>query len=215
MTIFLEWVRSRIRMGFSPIVLIVGKQRQGKTCMALRMAYEIDPNFDVKKQMFFDVITYAKAVDKYKRKILILDEAGIELDTYRFSDVRQRCFSHLIQSQAYKQNTLFIVLPHASDLAKCHRKHVDSLMVIPFRGSYIFYSPRVAYYDMNEINFMVKKIEHILQVPLPPSHLFNEYKTQYEKQIKQDILEKEIDKLDAYLKKKVGKPEQNIITVLK
>ena len=141
MTVLLDWAKNRIRRGFSPIILVVGKQRTGKTCTALLFASQIDKEFDVDKQMFFDVVSFAKAVNKYRRKVLILDEAGIELDSYRYSDTRQRAFSHIIQSQAYKQNTLFLVLPHSNDLAKCHRRHIDGYVIIPNRRNIFLLTP--------------------------------------------------------------------------
>lgn len=211
MSIFLDWAKNRVRRGFAPIILVVGKQRMGKTCMALKLAYELNPNFNPDKHMFFEVYNFALATKKYNNEILILDEAGIELDTYRYSDIRQRCFSHIIQSQAYKRNTLFICLPHSSDLAKCHRKNVDALLVIPFRGSYIMYSPFIAYWDMNDIDFRTTKIEHILDVPLPPEFLYNDYKSKYEKQIKEGIMDLELDKIKKRMDKEnpISKPAVN------
>ncbi len=173
----------------------------GKTCNALELAYCLDPHYDPDKQMFFEVVTFARAVNKYRRKVLILDEAGIELDTYRYSDVRQRCFSHIVQSQAYRQNTLFMVLPHSSDLARCHRKYVDALLVVSSRGSYIMYRPSIQYYNMNDIDIFTKKIEWVIDIPLPPHHIFNKYKSKYETQIKQGILDMELEKLDTMLNK--------------
>ncbi len=202
--LLLRWARNRVRRGFAPIILIVGKQRVGKTCLALRLAYELDKKFDVDNQMFFDILSFAKAVKKYKRHVLLLDEAGVELDTYRYSDIRQRCFSHIVQSQAYLQHTLIICLPHASDLARCHRKYVDVLVVVPARGMYIAYKPSVYYWDMNEIDIRTKKIEVVYQTSLPPDHLFNGYKSKYEGRIKEDILTDEIERLDA----KLGMPKQ-------
>lgn len=199
MNIFLEWARNRIRKGFSPIILIVGKQRTGKTCLALLFAYMLDSNFDPDKQMFFDVVSFAKAVNKYHNKVLILDEAGIELDSYRYNDTRQRAFSHIIQSQAYKQNTLFLVLPHSNDLAKCHRRHIDAYVVVPYRRQYIFANPYISYWNLNEIDIRARKIEHIYHVPLPPSHLYAAYKKRFEAQIKQGILEGELEKLDKFI----------------
>ncbi len=208
--LLLQWARNRVRRGFAPIILIVGKQRVGKTFLALRLAYEMDKLFDAEKRMFFDILSFAKAVKQYNRKVLILDEAGIELDTYRYSDLRQRCFSHIVQSQAYKQNTLIICLPHASDLARCHRKYVDVLVVVPARGMYIAYKPSVYYWDMNEIDIRTKKIEVIYETALPPEHLINIYKNRFESQIKEDILSDEIDRLGTHLDKIAGKSKPKI-----
>ena len=206
MTIFLDWCKAKIRRGFSPIALIVGEMRVGKTCTALTLAYGIDKNFNPEEQMFFTVRDYLNAVKKFDHKVLILDEAGVELDSYRYSDARQRAFSHIIQSQAYKQNTLFIVLPHPSDFAKCHRKYVKALLVIPSRGRYIFYSPAVRYWDLNDLEITAKKIENVFDVPMPPAHIYNAYKQKYEKQIKEGILNKEIAELDKYLGRLEAKP---------
>ncbi len=213
--LILHFIEGRRKRGFAPIVLIVGKQRMGKTCLALLLAYLLDRNFDVNKQMFFDVLTFAKAVDKYDNKILILDEAGVELDSYRYSDVRQRCFSHIVQTQAYKRNTLFIVLPHASDLAKCHRKYVDALLVVTRRGGYVLYKPNIQYWDMNTIDIRTMKMEYGVGLPLPPKHLYEEYKKSFEKQIKEDILVKEIDKLDKFMQNLQKPPKPKIITTLR
>ena len=202
MSIFLDWARFRIRAGFSPIILIVGKQRMGKTFAALTFASWLDKTFDPEKQMFFDILSFAKAVNKYNNKVLILDEVGVELDTYRYSDARQRAFSHIVQSQAYKQNTLFLVLPHSSDLARCHRKYVDALIVIPARRMAIMYMPSVFYHDMNEIDIRTRKATVMVGVPLPPQHLLELYKQRYEKQIKQGIMINEIEKLEIFMNKK-------------
>ena len=202
--LLLEWAINRIEKGFSPIILIVGKQRMGKTFCGMRLAYELDNNFDPDKQMFFEIIDFARAVKQYDHKVLCLDEAGVELDTYRFSDARQRAFSHICQSQAYKQNTLIVILPHSSDLARCHRKYVDVLLVITGRGRGIVYKPTIEYWNMNDLDIKTKKMEMIYDIPKPPQNLIDSYKTKYEKQIKEGILDAEIGRLENHLGK--GKP---------
>lgn len=199
--LFLWWAKNRIARGFAPVILIVGKQRMGKTFTALTIAHTIDPKFKPDNQMFFDIMSFANAVKKYNNKVLILDEAGIELDTYRYSDMRQRAFSHIVQSQAYKQNTLLIVLPHSADLARCHRKYVDALVVIPARKKAMVYRPNIQYWDMNNLDIRTKKMEVIYHVPLPPKWLIDEYKAKFEKQIKEGILDSEIERLNKFLNK--------------
>jgi len=200
--LFLTWARNRINRGYCPIVLITGKQRSGKTCLALELAYELDKNFNPDAQLFFKVIAYARAVMQNNNKILLLDEAGIELDRFRYADARARCFSHVVQTQAYKQNTLFIILPHNSDIAKCHKPYIDMLIVVRGHGHYIAYIPRTKYWDMNDMMITTKKIEEVYNVPLPPEHIYQNYKQRYEKQIKVDILEGEIKKLEGILNPK-------------
>lgn len=203
--LFLEWVKMKQRTGFSPIALIVGEQRVGKTCTALYFAEELDKDFDIDKQMFFDVYSYAKATQKYNKKVLVLDEAGIELDTYRYSDFRQRAFSHIIQSQAYKNNTLLIVLPHAVDIAKCHRRHVKALMVVTSRRVVKWYMPFVYYNNMNDDDIKEKYLSITPNLPLPSKGVFEHYKSKFEKQIKGKILENEIAMMESKFNRELEK----------
>ena len=204
---FVTWARNRIKRGYCPIVLVTGEQRSGKTCMALKFAYDLDPNFNPDEQLFFKVIDFAKAVMTKTRKVLVLDEAGIELDRFRYADARARCFSHVVQTQAYKQNTLFVVLPHNSDIAKCHKPYIKMLLVVLGHGHYKAYIPRTRYWDMNDMIITTKMIEDVYDVPLPPEHIYNAYKERYEKQIKYDILQGEINKLEDVLNPKKIKQE--------
>ena len=197
--IVLEWARARIRKGYCPIILITGEQRSGKTCLALWFAQQLQRNFNPDEQLFFQVSKYAKAVHKFNNKVLVLDEAGIELDTYKYSDARQRCFSHVIQSQAYKQNTLILCLPHNTDIAKCHRKYIKMLICVTGHGRYKAYKPVVQYWDMNDLDITTSMVEEVHEIPLPTNDIYNAYKGNFEKQIKKDILESEIDKLDKKL----------------
>lgn len=196
---FVTWARNRIRRGYCPIVLVTGEQRSGKTCLALRFAYDLDPDFNPDEQLFFKVIDFAKAVMTKTRKVLVLDEAGIELDRFRYADARARCFSHVVQTQAYKQNTLFIVLPHNSDIAKCHKPYIKMLLVVRGHGHYKAYIPTTRYWDMNDMIITTKMIEEVYDVPLPPEYIYTAYKERYEKQIKEDILKGEISKLENVL----------------
>lgn len=64
-------------MGFSPIVLFTGRQRMGKTALAMRIASEINPDWTPDKFMMFRIEDFAEAYNKYSGEILILDEAGV------------------------------------------------------------------------------------------------------------------------------------------
>ena len=197
----ITWIKNRIKRGFAPIVLVTGKQRIGKTCIALLFASLIEPTFNIKEQLFFDIRSFAQAYNKFNNKVFCLDEAGIELDTYRYSDIRQRVFSHIVQSQAYKQNTLFIVLPHNTDIAKTHRKYIDALICVMSRGFAVVYKPRIKYWDMNDLDITTKKMEVITQIPLPPKELYDDYKMLFEKQIKENIMGLELTRLEKELNK--------------
>lgn len=206
MAILLQWIRNRIRKNKAPVILVVGPPRVGKTFFTMSLCYMLDRNFSVSKNISFEIIDYAQAVSKNKFAFLCVDEAGIELDTYKYSDMRQRVFSHLLQTQQYLQNTLFIILPHGSDLAKCHKKYINAFLQIKGYGHYVMRYPIIPYWDLNNIEFFSKKIEEVWDFPPPPKHLQDEYRTYFESQMKEKILELEIDKLKKHLAK--GLPKQ-------
>jgi len=110
MPLLLDYIKYQRKNGFSPILLFTGKQRMGKTSLAMATAEAIDPGWDPATNMMFKIEDFADAYDKLNNQILILDEAGISLDPYEHASITQRVYSHIVQTQAYKQNIVFLVL---------------------------------------------------------------------------------------------------------
>src|SRR4030066_134127 len=86
----ITYINIQRKMGFSPIILFVGRQRVGKTALALKIAYEVNHKFDIKKHMTYKIEDFAEAYDKYNNEVLILDEAGGPLDPYEHASITQR-----------------------------------------------------------------------------------------------------------------------------
>lgn len=197
MPLLIPYIRGQMKKGYSPIILIVGRQRTGKTTLALRIAYELEgERLDVENQIFFDVEHFIKAIDKYTQKVLILDEAGVELDPFLAMNKKNRAYSHIIQSQAYKSNCILVCLPYASEWAKTHRKHISAVIHVKSRGYYSLYSAWSWHPDLNFTKIRMQHIESVRGVPLPPASIYNVYKTKYEKVIKQEIIQQELKKFE-------------------
>jgi len=201
--LIVDYFKEQLRQGFAPICLIVGRQRIGKTSLGLRLAYEFDKNFDIESQFTFKILEFVKMYDKFENKILILDEAGVELDSFRAMEVRQRVLNHVIQTQAYKHNLVFFILPFASEIGKAHRKHVNVVIDVYKRKGYKAYASWSWRPDMSMKPPRLSLIEDVYDVPLPPPHIWDKYKAESEMQFKQSILtnEKELLSLKENTKK--------------
>jgi hypothetical protein len=188
MTILIDYLTNQKRLGFSPIVLFTGRQRMGKTALAMRIASEIDPDWNPNEYMMFRIEDFAEAYNKHNGKILILDEAGVSLDPYEHMSIQQRVYSHIVQTQAYKQNIVFLALPFASEIGKNHRKHVDAIVEVIWRGVYKLYRTSSWRSDLSQKPPRLELMEIVGGVPLPPKHIWDWYAGEGQKIYKENIM---------------------------
>lgn len=188
MVLLIDYLKIQTKLGFSPIVLFTGRQRMGKTAMAMRIAYELDPTWDPKTCMTFRIEEFVEAYDKYSDKVLILDEAGVPLDPYEHFSITQRVYKHIIQTQAYKRNTVFLVLPFASEIGRAHCKHVTAIVEVVWRGVYVLYRTKSWHSDLSQKPPRLEKIEIVSHVPLPPPHIWEWYSSQGQTEYKESIM---------------------------
>lgn len=188
-TLLVQYIRNKLKKGYSPIILFVGRQRVGKTALALRIAYEINPSFNAATDMFFRVEEFAEALHKGTSKVLILDEAGVSLDPYEHMSIQQRVYNHIIQTQAYKNVVVFLVLPFASEIGKQHRKHVHAIAQVFARGCYKLYRCQTWHADLSNKPPRLIDVETVVGVPLPPKHIWDVYLTNGQDTYKRDIMD--------------------------
>lgn len=120
---------------YSPIVLIQGNMQTGKSTMLKIFSDYIsqkknDCDWDFKKycaRSFDEFIEYA---DKYDNSIVAIEEAGFQLGANEWYTKSNNLFNKIMQTQAYKHNIYFIVLPHSLGIAKMHRRLVDMSFIV-------------------------------------------------------------------------------------
>lgn len=194
--LLLEYLANKQRKGFSPICLICGEQRLGKTMLSFKLAWELKKyEFDPKKHYFTSVKEFAMAYFQNNNKVLIYDEIGDELDPFRAMDILNRAFSKIIQTQAFHNNILFAILPYAIDFTKGHRKYVKVVVEVVKRGRYKMYSTYTWAANLNETKIRLTHLETMDGVPLPPYHLEDYYKSKLEKSTKDEIMNRQLVKL--------------------
>ena len=201
-SLLLTYLKNQLRFGYSPIILFVGRQRSGKTALALKIASEIDPAFNIQEQMTFRIEDFLKIYDKYSNKIIILDEAGVPLDPYEHASITQRVYTHVIQTQAYKQNILFLVLPKASGIGKRHAQYTDALVVVRGRGKYSFYKCLHWAGDFSQKPPRLFLLEVVNGVPLPPHHIWDFYLAAGQAEYKKEIMDMQMLAIETVEKRK-------------
>lgn len=211
--VILNHIRNQIKKGYSPIILVVGQQRSGKTALALRLAYEINNDFNTQTDMFFKIEDFAQAISENTHKVFILDEAGIELDPYEHMAIHQRVYSHIIQTQAYKNNVIFIVLPFASEIGKRHCKHVNAILEVFGRGCFKTYSAHSWRSDLSMRPPRLTHMETFVGMPLPPDNIWKPYIESGQKIYKEGIMSLQLDIL-AMRKNKINPSKKQKISVM-
>ncbi len=106
----------RQKRDYNTFVLVVGNPRTSKSSFALRCSEIIanckKKNFDVEKQLTFDDIKKFLIWSKTaKDSTFILDETGTSLSPEQFWELQQRVMRRFVQTQGFRRNILFWVLP--------------------------------------------------------------------------------------------------------
>lgn len=211
MDLILRYVLNKMKKGHSPLIIVCGATRTGKTSLALKLASIIDPTFNVEKQMFFKIQDFAQALSVSNNKCLILDEAGVTLDPLEFQSVQQKVYNHLIQTQAFRVNCVFLVLPMARGIGKMHRDYVNAVLEVFARGCYKLYKTSIWHSDLSYKPPRLTHLETVIGVPLPPEHIWKPYQEFGQAAYKNTILDIQM----AILEKKYGQQKpQEIVTAL-
>jgi len=190
-----EFIKNKWRHEKSPIVLVVGHRRVGKTSFALRLAFELNPKFDIENDMYVDIEKFLIDIEKFDNSVKVLDEVGASLDPHEHFNKIQRVYSHITQTQGYKNNILILCLPFASEFGKEHRKHINFLIKVFDRGCYESFFVLSDPADLSLKPPPLFMIERVTGYPLPPKNIWEKYKATKEKQQKEAILRREIQRL--------------------
>jgi hypothetical protein len=202
-TPIVNWIRRDVfRDGNTPIVIFCGRQRSGKTAFAMYVAFCIHPE-KFEFCMVVDTIeAFAEAMNKYTNTVIILDEATASLFVYDWHSFMHKVFSIIQDSQAYRHNIVFIVLPQVKKLGKLHIDDADAIIEMrkkrgfnPDTGKWekqFFYKYLIQHKQYSELKRRDPIVQQIRTlcgpVPLPPSHIWKPYIDTAQAEYKQKIL---------------------------
>lgn len=218
-TPIVRWLRREIKRNNSPIVVFCGRPRSGKTAFAMRCAWEIYPRKFQYDHVVRTIEEFAIAYQKYNNDIIILDEASTSLYVYDWNTVFQKVFSIINDTQAFRYNIVFIVLPMVHKLGKVHRYDVDAIIEVSrftvyneFKDKFedqVFYKYQIHKKRYNDLMMHPPRVMNIVDkcgpVPMPPAHIWNPYIEHGQKEFKDKILSEQLAKI---LPKKIEKRQK-------
>lgn len=211
MPLILKYCENQIKRKLYPVILVVGRQRTGKTFFALWLAEQIAmmrrEKFDIESDMFFSIEDMALRYKEARKKALILDEASVSLLALESNSIHQRVFTKIMDSQAYLENILIICLPSASSMGKYHIQQITALVEMRGRGYYSFFGIVKRYSDLTRKPPFAFEIETLSGIPLPSAPTVKRYLELGQTVFKQDILDAQIE---IFAEKRMLKAERKI-----
>lgn len=179
------FLRSKLEQGYSPIVVITGHTRGGKTCMALKLAEDIDNDFDFKTSYYSEVTNFIMNIQNLKGRVCIIDEVGYQLSAMQWWTKINKVMNYILQTQGLRNVCYIFVLPHLEYLAKHIRRMLDVVGEMKNKGIMRVYFVQTFHSKLEGKKTYLYNVETLVNVPLPKC--FDEFK-EVEKGFKLDIL---------------------------
>ena len=106
----LPWIRDRIYHNQNVLGLFIGPTGSGKSYSAMELARSVDSTFMPNKSVYFDVLPFIQEVVRGNLKrgnALILDDAGVFMNSRDWQSIQNRAMSVVAQSFRYRNLITF------------------------------------------------------------------------------------------------------------
>ena len=129
----------KIKNGFSPIVMICGEQRIGKSAYALHICndysqFMYEEDFDYKKYSFYDTEKVIEEMPNMRKRVILIDEGGESLDYLDWYEKIAKAMRSMINTQGFRGNLYIIINPFVVEILKNIRKHFNFKILVVDRG---------------------------------------------------------------------------------
>ncbi|KYK22351.1 hypothetical protein AYK24_08385 [Thermoplasmatales archaeon SG8-52-4] len=173
----------RMHQGFSPIIMVCGGQRMGKSFVTIWLSNLImhffhSRDYPVKTNTFYDPIESIKIITTSDQQPIVIDEAGAFLNKTEWYDRVVKAMDKIIQTQGYKSNCYIFISPFGSDIAKTFRKHFDFQIYVRKKGIVVVRQIPKKYDSFKDIPVKPFRLE---QIRIMKSNLKPELWEEYEK----------------------------------
>lgn len=184
---------SQMRNGFSPLIIIVGKQRVGKSFIAVWLAHNIaqffNKTFDPIRNTFYDPEEVIRTLNTFEKESIIIDEAGAYLNKTEWYSKIAIALDKIVQTQGYLHNCYIFCSPFGADVAKTFRKHFDLMIYVRKKGVFVVKKIPKKYDDMTGKVFKPYRIQQVvIRKGAVPADLWERYDT-YSKEKKKELSE--------------------------
>ncbi len=176
-SVFFDDIYRRIEHNTNNMIFIEGEHGVGKSYTALHLAHEIDPDFDMEKQIVFDIPQFIEACNNMKRnnligKVILFDEIGAAASALTSWDIENILFDRYLQLFRYLRLTVIFTARDMSDTIKRLRKRVTHYIVME--------EPRVCEIYKLKSKFDAQKDKHYVEyIPYQYEDEYNIYLLKY------------------------------------
>lgn len=129
-----------MKRGFSPIIMVVGNQRMGKSFFAVWLGIKIHSffhgmdGFDITKHTYYDPMETIKHLKDYRNTFMILDEAGVVMNNKEWMKQLPKIFEKILISQGYLRTVQIVIAPFLNNIPKGIRQQIDMVCFARKRG---------------------------------------------------------------------------------
>jgi len=168
-----EAIKRRQARYKNTIIIIVGKQRSGKSYAGLQLCSIWDDTFGSEK-IFFEVADFLKWESQRKKirwEWALLDEMGIEADSHRWQMESARILKYVLEAGAFRKINLILTVPYFSMIIRQGRGLAHFLILMIRQGYGWLYVLDADYYRDKLYHWWW----HSIHFPLPPKHIIVDY----------------------------------------
>jgi hypothetical protein len=191
----------KIKIGYSPIIEIVGQQGTGKSHLALFMALlhasVFNKPFDFKKNSFYEILAALKNIDKTYQEPQIIDEAGALLNPKEWYEKSHIAINSMLQTQRFRRNLYIFVSPFACDIDASITKHFDFQLHVTEHGRFKAFKFHKRFREKKQINasFPIFLDDCSLKMDAVPKNIFDAY-TKYSEMKKDEINKNKVRQME-------------------
>lgn len=137
---FLHKLFTRMKKGYSQLIIICGQQQVGKSFIGIWLCYLFmalqKKEYNPIKHTFYDPIMAIIGLERKNLEPLLIDEAGSILTKREWYDKTHIALDKMIQTQGYKTMLYIFISPFTSDIDKTFQKHFDFQIRVDDKGRY-------------------------------------------------------------------------------
>lgn len=221
----IRWVQKRLyKENKNWLSVMTGETGSGKSWSALRIAKEIDPNFDVSKVVLDPVSFMESLVDKKWKQgdCVVWDEAGASLSSKEYMTVVNRAVEDILETFRRKNIAVIFTVPSQKNIDKDVRRLLHSYLQtktinyawerVNIKWLRMDYNPKMdkIYYHYHKVekekSELPKKIKNVW-IGKPDKDLLESYENKRDN-YQEDIQKKRLKKIERTIKKSKDKKKR-------
>lgn len=196
---WITWIKKRIDNNLNFLSITTGPTGSGKSYADLSMAYQIDKDFDVEKQVAFSFTGFMKIINgfngdddflkKKKYKVVVFDEVQTTISKREWQSKVNKLFNYLISTFRHQNIIVLFNSPYSdfvdiNTMKLIHTKFEargwnKKRQTTAIKGKILQYNDKLQKFYEHSLyvihNKKMHKFSGLWHLPKPPEHLIDPY----------------------------------------